>query len=348
MKIVSEYLWLDNFHHLRSKTRIDYFNNLYKFPITKFEMIQLLPKWNYDGSSTGQASTENSEVILKPVNFIMHPFSKFEDTKHLLVLCECLKPHDSEPVAGNSRTYAAKLFETPEIQEKQPMFGLEQEFFFFDKQTKQPLSWKGASTAKQGKYYCGVNKSPSIEREIMEELFYLAITSNIQMSGFNQEVAPSQWEYQIGPVIGINAGDQMIFAKYILSRLCEKHNLYPVFHPKPIKGDWNGSGCHINISTKATRENNDGLEEIIKIVNKMASGHSNFIKYHCGIDNQERLTGNHETSSMDEFNYSIGGRNVSIRIPSQVALENKGYFEDRRPGSNIDYYQTLGSYVKYL
>lgn len=355
MKIISEYIWLDNFQQIRSKTRIDNFPDIQKFPYTKYETLQLLPTWNYDGSSTGQASTEDSEVLLKPVNYIKHPFDLFTepppDNKHLyhiLVLCENISAKTHEPVVGNSRTYCAKLFEKPKVAERQIMFGLEQEFFFFDKATKQPLYWKGKDTAPQGKYYCGINKSPAIERTIMETLFKLATEANLQMSGFNQEVAPSQWEYQIGPVVGVHAGDQMIFAKYILMRLCEKHNLYPVFHPKPIKGNWNGSGCHINISSKATRENNNGLETIITIVNHLQTDHSNFIKHHCGYDNHERLTGKHETSSIDEFSYSIGGRNVSVRIPSSVALDNKGYFEDRRPGSNIDYYQTLGYYTKFI
>ena len=58
-----------------------------------------------------------------------------------------------------------------------------------------------------------------------------------------------------------------------------------------------------------------------------------------GEDNAARLTGIHETSSMDKFSYGVGNREVSVRIPTSVAHANgKGYFEDRRPGSNIDPY----------
>ena len=63
--IIAEYIWLDNESELRSKTRVLYnthidFNNVSSFNVST------LPIWNYDGSSTYQATTENSEIILKP------------------------------------------------------------------------------------------------------------------------------------------------------------------------------------------------------------------------------------------------------------------------------------------
>ena len=44
---------------------------------------------------------------------------------------------------------------------------------------------------------------------------------------------------------GKKAGDEMWIARYILYRLTEDHNYY-IEYPKPIKGDWNGSGMHAN------------------------------------------------------------------------------------------------------
>ena len=58
-----------------------------------------------------------------------------------------------------------------------------------------------------------------------------------------------------------------------------------------------------------------------------------------GSDNHKRLTGVHETSSMEKFSYGTGNRACSFRIPTQVMHDDgKGYIEDRRPASNIDPY----------
>jgi glutamine synthetase len=58
-----------------------------------------------------------------------------------------------------------------------------------------------------------------------------------------------------------------------------------------------------------------------------------------GEGNDQRLTGEHETSSVSKFSYGCGNRAASFRIPTSTMSENgKGYVEDRRPASNIDPY----------
>ena len=59
-----------------------------------------------------------------------------------------------------------------------------------------------------------------------------------------------------------------------------------------------------------------------------------------GEDNEQRLTGHHETQHIDEFSWGIGDRGASVRIPV-VTVENdwNGYLEDRRPASNCDPYK---------
>ena len=53
---------------------------------------------------------------------------------------------------------------------------------------------------------------------------------------------PGQWEFQVGPAVGIDAGDQVWLARYILQRIAEDFSVTVSFEPKPIKGDWNGAG----------------------------------------------------------------------------------------------------------
>lgn len=64
----------------------------------------------------------------------------------------------------------------------------------------------------------------------------------MKISGVNAEVLPSQWEYQVGPCVGITMGDHMWMSRYIMFRVAEMFNVEVSFDPKPIAGDWNGSG----------------------------------------------------------------------------------------------------------
>ena len=58
-------------------------------------------------------------------------------------------------------------------------------------------------------------------------------------------------------------------------------------------------------------------------------------------DNERRLTGLHETSSIRDFSSGIANRGCSIRIPREVAAQGYGYLEDRRPSSNCDPYEVF-------
>ena len=66
-----------------------------------------------------------------------------------------------------------------------------------------------------------------------------------------------------------------------------------------------------------------------------------------GVDNDQRLTGLHETCDITEFKYGISDRGASIRIPIITVEQGwKGWLEDRRPASNGDPYKIAGRIVK--
>ena len=58
-----------------------------------------------------------------------------------------------------------------------------------------------------------------------------------------------------------------------------------------------------------------------------------------GAHNEERLTGLHETAPIHEFRFGNRDRSASVRIPMVTERQGKGYFEDRRPASNMDPYE---------
>jgi glutamine synthetase len=119
-------------------------------------------------------------------------------------------------------------------------------------------------------------------------------------------------------------------------RVCEDYGIIVSFDPKPKCGDWNGAGCHTNYSTEAMR-NDGGYEVIVDAIKKLAIKHDEHIAAY-GVGNERRLTGAHETAPISKFSYGVANRGASVRIPRTAKLEGKGYFEDRRPASNMDPY----------
>ena len=320
MKSIVEYIWLDGKSKLRSKSRT--------LTTTSYDLSILdVPEWNYDGSSTGQADGENSEVILKPCAIYKCPF---REGNNYLVLCDTYDTNNT-PLKNNNRVKANNLFKSK--LDEGPWYGIEQEFFMIDMNTKKPLDIKNLDL--KGKHYCGVGINYK-SRKIMDELYDACLYSNLKISGINAEVAEGQWEYQIGPVCGIDAGDQLWISRYIIQRIAEKYDVLIDFEPKPILGDVNGSGCHTNFSTFHMRRPN-GIDVINKAIKKLSLKHDEHMKIY-GENNHLRMTGECETSSYDKFSYGVGSRTSSIRIPTSTFNSKCGYFEDRRPSSNMEPY----------
>jgi len=297
-----------------------------------------LPEWNYDGSSTDQAPGHDSEVIIKPQAIFKDPFRGGDN---ILVICDTYN-REGHPLPTNTRHPANVIFE--QALDHEPWFGLEQEYTLFTTE-KNPLGWpKGGFPAPQGPYYCGVGADKAFGRYLVEAHYKASIYAGVKIAGINGEVMPGQWEFQVGPCVGISVGDHLWAARYIMHRLAEEFGIVVSFYPKPIPGDWNGAGCHTNYSTKETRAEG-GYEAILEQIKKLSKKHKEHIAVY-GKDNQLRLTGKHETARIDEFRYGVADRGASIRIPSQAFKEGKGYYEDRRPASNIDPYTVSAQIVK--
>ena len=331
-----EYIWLDGNtpQQIRSKTKIVQAKNEEKIKLSE---------WGFDGSSTNQALTSKSEMVLKPVNKFKDPFRD----NGFLVICEVYNT-DGTPHETNKRS---SLVKTVDSYDQKTMYGFEQEYIIYDRKTNKPLGWPVDGYPKpQGDYYCGVGGSSVSGRKFVERHAELCIEAGLSFTGINAEVMLGQWEYQIGPVYALDGSDQLWISRWILNRLSEDFDYFIEYHPKPYRGDdWNGSGMHVNFSTGEMRDDLKNKKDlVIEACEKLSGAIDEHISVY-GIDNEFRLTGANETCSIKEFKYGIGDRTASIRIPYSVNDDTTpGYLEDRRPASNANPYEICDIMIRTI
>ncbi len=324
-----EYIWLDGYkptQSLRSKTKIvsDFSGN-----VDDAEM------WSFDGSSTEQAPGGSSDCLLKPVYTCVDPLRK----NGFLVMCEVLNA-DGTPHESNGRA-------TIDDDDNDFWFGFEQEYFLWDTAIDKPLGFpkEGFPSRPQGPYYCSVGAMNAYGRHIVEEHLDVCLDAGLNVEGINAEVATGQWEFQCFAKGAKQAGDEIWIARYLLERIGEKYAVAINWHCKPLGDtDWNGSGMHANFSNNALRT--AGNKEVYDTI---CQAFAPVIKEHIavyGADNHMRLTGKHETQSIDQFSYGVSDRGASIRIPiATVERGWKGWLEDRRPNSAADPYKVASRII---
>ena len=313
MAYKAEYIWIDGTEPtplLRSKTKI-------------VEDGAEPPTWGFDGSSTNQAPGAASDCVLQPVFVCPDPIRG--------VMTEVLLT-DMSPHPTNTRAPLREVAE--KFKDKEPWFGIEQEYTLF--KGSRPLGFPeaGGYPGPQGPYYCGVGQDDIYGRPLVEDHMQACLDAGLLLSGINAEVMPGQWEFQIGPASPLEASDHLWVARWLLHRIGEDHGISVTLDPKPVRGDWNGAGAHTNFSTKKMRESYDAVINAAEALGKNWEEHIH--QYGFGVEH--RLTGLHETAPWNEFSYGVSNRGASVRIPWQVEKDGKGYLEDRRPNANCDPY----------
>jgi len=188
---------------------------------------------------------------------------------------------NGNPLASNTRLPATKIFD--QALDEEPWYGLEQEYTMFTvdghpfgwpkgtqnsiivelhklvwifiiKLTKTTVSlfiWsflKGGFPGPQGPYYCSAGANVAHGRHLVEAHYRACLYAGISVSGVNAEVMPGQWEYQIGPVQGVEAADQLWISRYILHRMGEIFNIVISFDPKPVLGEYVINVVVVNLS----------------------------------------------------------------------------------------------------
>ncbi|XP_061712665.1 glutamine synthetase 1, mitochondrial-like [Cydia pomonella] len=327
-KFLATYVWIDGTGiKLRSKDRV-----LDKEPCD----LKALPNWSFDGSSTGQAKTDDSDTLLIPVAMYQDPFRR---SPHVIVLCETVHG-DGTPTLTNHRAECAKNLSN--ISDQDPWFGIEQEYTMFNEEN-WPLGWPGPRgyPALKNKFsYCGIGKHVA-GREIVECHARASLYSGMDYGGSNAEVMMGSWEFQVGTTPGIKAADDLWIGRYLLERIAESFGVTISYHPKPMGMEQPGIGCHHNFSVKKMRADG-GITEIERVCKVLCENHvKDMIHYGLGDSdaNKKRLSGKFETSSFDTCKWGVADRTASIRLQRSVAIDNKGFLEDRRPAGDCDPYR---------
>mmetsp|Transcript_35569 Transcript_35569/g.83108 ORF Transcript_35569/g.83108 Transcript_35569/m.83108 type:complete len:473 (-) Transcript_35569:194-1612(-) len=337
-KVMVEYVWLDcNFTDGRGFDLCSKSLTVDKLPRTASE----LPVWTYSGE-------DEADLFLVPKRIYKDPFRTGEN---IIVLCDVYEAPEPEsgdlhgaPVSFNSRVACEKAMGAAFEKGEDPWFGIEQEYYLLDLRTKWPLGWPvNGYPGRHELYYCSVGADKAPGKEVVESHYRACLYAGVQICGINSEVAPGQWEYQLGPSPGIEAADDHWMSRYILQRVCEKFHVAVSFDPKPVPG-WAGLGCHTNYSTASTRAPKGGLDAIKEQCERLRATHAEHMKVY-GQGNERRMTGEASTASMSDFSWSVGERGCSIRIPAKVAAAGSGYYEDRRPAANMDPYLVSAALV---
>lgn len=334
-KVFATYVWIDGGGiNLRSKDRV--------LPRAPSNLLEV-PEWSFDGSSTGQAKTEDSDTHLIPVAVYQDPFRKYP---HVLVLCETYHANGTA-TASNHRAQCANVLS--QISDLEPWFGIEQEYTMFDADL-WPLGWpkiRGYPTIKTKFSYCGIGEHVA-GREIAENHARACVYSGMDYGGSNAEVMMGSWEFQVGTTMGIKAADDLWLGRYLLGRIAEQYGVVISYHPKPMGKNQPGIGCHHNFSVKKMREDG-GLTEIERVCKKLCQNHKENMKSYGlgdGQENRKRLTGKFETASFDSCKWAVADRSASIRLQRSVMAKKKGFLEDRRPAGDCDPYRVCAIIAK--
>lgn len=230
------------------------------------------------------------EIALVPVAHFLNPF--FDPGRAFLVLCDTCC-NGVTPTETNFRRDATKVFESS-AEKLDPWFRIEQRCFITQ--------------------LCGGTRTITL-RKLAEKHYEYCLQAGLKIGGINAEVAPSQWEFRIGPHPGLGAGDELWVARYILHKLGEEFGVCISFKSELASAS---DTLNTTFSTENSR-NKNGLKCIYNYIDRLWKKHAR------------------------DAGFALGAASTSIRIPKSVLKAGCGHLEDRRPASDTDPYRVIAA-----
>jgi len=329
-KVLATYIWIDSTQEqLRQKTA-----TLDSFPSDVSE----LKIWNFDGSSTGQASGNYSDVLLRPVAFFRDPFRR---GNHILVFCECLR-EDGNPHPNDARRPLAQTIES--CQEKDPLFVLEQQYTMLDLKHR-PLGWPQPSgfPSATGDSYCGIGADRSFGRDIAEAHISACLFAGVKIEGMRGGLMPGQWAFRIGPGSGVEVADHLWVARFILHQVAEQFGVVISIHPNPV-AKISTSFLPVYLATKEIREEKGlkAAEEAAKRLRETHESYQEIFRREQGrefsIEFSRELSRDFSRDLSRDFSRADLDPRDLVRAREVPESWGSKYLEDGRPASNCDPY----------
>ena len=339
------YVWNDGrTDRTKSKSRV-----LSHVPVTAADV----PVWGFGMVIQDPVSGKPvaADHFLRPIRLYKDPF---RGGSNRIVLCDTLDESGSAPASYNTRV-ALKEIADAVADSHEPWIGIEQEYVLmesglgYDSTGQRPLGWPVSGFPDRDslyEYMHGVGGDVVIGREIHESAYRAALYAGVGVFGENSEAMPAQWEFQVGPSDPLKCADDIWMLRFILARTAESFRSCLCIQPRAVEGKgWLGTGMHVNVSTRGTRVEGQGMQAIKAAIEKLAPAHQEYLRL-CdreeGRANARRLVSPYLSAGRpEEFTSGIANRRASVRIPQACVNATAGYFEDRRPAGNADPYRVI-------
>lgn len=269
----------------------------------------------FDGSSFGFCPTSKSDLLLVPDLSTEH----FDPIRNMTSVFCFLQYPDNTPLDEDFRTQALLAMSEDE-QTRGALFGVEPEFFIRQKDSGLPIGVEDANELRSAEQFQWYGSLPPIDkfqwlRDIIAEKLDKA---GIDVEAMHHEVAPGQCEFSWVCDNLLRTADKMLLFKYIVSAVCDSHDLIADFQAKPFE-ELNGNGCHVHQSVPIMRADKNYVDTD-KLLEAYAQGlvdHYHELLAVCcvGKSSKARLVPGFEAPTEENNGWGWHDRTKTVRIP---------------------------------
>ena len=219
------------------------------------------PVWSRGGGFDMEQMTGAGDFVIvpDPLTFKVLPWAKHSAR----VLCDCYFP-GGDPVPFSTRQICRDALAKLETKGYHYLAGLELEFYVFKLddpklhplQCGQPPESPSVSMLAHGFQYLTENRFDELE-PVLDELREVLMQLGLPVRTLESEFGPSQCELTFGPVLGLEAADNVALARSAIKQVCRRNGLHATFMCRPAIPNTFSSGWHLHQSLldKSSGEN---------------------------------------------------------------------------------------------